>query len=188
MVEGTKKKKKFGVGYNTLVDTVFKWHFYILCSSPVGSFFTELFSTCMKNWYLSLCPSLHALVTNLESASVLQVNDAVLAGDNTLVSCSSDTTLKVCWPYYCWFCNLNILFGLLTDSFIYFLSFYLFVIELHQTWDCLSDGTCTRTLRQHSDYVTCLAAAEKNVIFLSNFWSNKLTAWMNCPCRFIPAV
>lgn len=52
------------------------------------------------------------------------VNDAVLAGDNTLVSCSSDTTLK--------------------------------------TWDCLSDGTCTRTLRQHSDYVTCLAAAEKN--------------------------
>ncbi|XP_004302002.1 PREDICTED: WD repeat-containing protein 48 [Fragaria vesca subsp. vesca] len=52
------------------------------------------------------------------------VNDAVLAGDNTLVSCSSDTTLK--------------------------------------TWDCLSDGTCTRTLRQHSDYVTCLAAADKN--------------------------
>ncbi|CBI34238.3 unnamed protein product, partial [Vitis vinifera] len=52
------------------------------------------------------------------------VNDAVLAGDNTLVSCSSDTTLK--------------------------------------TWNCLSDGTCTRTLRQHSDYVTCLAAAEKN--------------------------
>ncbi|CAI0432372.1 unnamed protein product [Linum tenue] len=52
------------------------------------------------------------------------VNDAVLAGENTLVSCSSDTTLK--------------------------------------TWDSLSDGTCTRTLRQHSDYVTCLAAAERN--------------------------
>ncbi|KAK9293069.1 hypothetical protein L1049_021053 [Liquidambar formosana] len=52
------------------------------------------------------------------------VNDAVLVGDNALVSCSSDTTLK--------------------------------------TWNCLSDGTCTRTLRQHSDYVTCLAAAEKN--------------------------
>ncbi|GKV40401.1 hypothetical protein SLEP1_g48053 [Rubroshorea leprosula] len=52
------------------------------------------------------------------------VNDAILAGDNTLVSCSSDTTLK--------------------------------------TWNCLSEGTCTRTLRQHSDYVTCLAAAEKN--------------------------
>ncbi|KAJ8769407.1 hypothetical protein K2173_002727 [Erythroxylum novogranatense] len=52
------------------------------------------------------------------------VNDAVLAGDNTLVSCSSDTTLKM--------------------------------------WNCLSDGACIRTLRQHSDYVTCLAAAEKN--------------------------
>ncbi|KAM7273644.1 hypothetical protein ACFE04_028308 [Oxalis oulophora] len=52
------------------------------------------------------------------------VSDCVLASDNTLVSCSSDTTLK--------------------------------------TWDCLSDGTCTRTLRQHSDYVTCLATAEKN--------------------------
>ncbi|CAN1761278.1 WD repeat-containing protein 48 [Linum perenne] len=55
---------------------------------------------------------------------LMQVNDAVLAGENTLVSCSSDTTLK--------------------------------------TWDCLSDGTCTRTFRQHSDYVTCLAAAERN--------------------------
>ncbi|KAK8477056.1 hypothetical protein V6N11_070884 [Hibiscus sabdariffa] len=52
------------------------------------------------------------------------VNDTVIAGDTTLVSCSSDTTLK--------------------------------------TWNCFSDGTCTSTLRQHSDYVTCLAAAEKN--------------------------
>jgi len=26
----------------------------------------------------------------------LQVNDAVLVGDSTLVSCSSDTNLKVC--------------------------------------------------------------------------------------------
>ncbi|KAJ7973430.1 WD repeat-containing protein [Quillaja saponaria] len=52
------------------------------------------------------------------------VNDAVLAGGNTLVSCSSDSTLK--------------------------------------TWDAFSDGTCTRTLHQHSDYVTCLAAAEQN--------------------------
>ncbi|GJU33926.1 WD repeat-containing protein 48 isoform X1, partial [Tanacetum coccineum] len=52
------------------------------------------------------------------------VNDAVLVGGNTLISCSSDTTVKV--------------------------------------WDCLSDGTCTKTLRQHTDYVTCLAAAEKN--------------------------
>ncbi|KAL8159557.1 hypothetical protein V2J09_001094 [Rumex salicifolius] len=52
------------------------------------------------------------------------VNDAVLLGDSTLVSCSSDATLK--------------------------------------TWNCWSDGTCMKTLRQHTDYVTCLAAAEKN--------------------------
>ncbi|XP_024961262.1 WD repeat-containing protein 48-like [Cynara cardunculus var. scolymus] len=52
------------------------------------------------------------------------VNDAVLVGGNTLVSCSSDTTIKA--------------------------------------WDCFSDGTCTRTFRQHTDYVTCLAATEKN--------------------------
>ncbi|KAM0019604.1 putative transcription factor WD40-like family [Helianthus debilis subsp. tardiflorus] len=52
------------------------------------------------------------------------VNDAVLVGENTLVSCSSDTTVK--------------------------------------TWDCLSSGICTRTFRQHTDYVMCLAAAEKN--------------------------
>ncbi|KAF3454371.1 hypothetical protein FNV43_RR04818 [Rhamnella rubrinervis] len=52
------------------------------------------------------------------------VNDVVLAGDNTLVSCSSDATLK--------------------------------------TWSSLSEGNCTRTLRQHSDYVTCLASAGKN--------------------------
>ncbi|XP_057425091.1 uncharacterized protein LOC130718507 isoform X1 [Lotus japonicus] len=57
-------------------------------------------------------------------AHVDWVNDAVLVGDSTLVSCSSDTTLK--------------------------------------TWDAFSTGTCTRTLRQHSDYVTCLAASEKN--------------------------
>ncbi|KAH9603966.1 hypothetical protein KSS87_023569 [Heliosperma pusillum] len=59
------------------------------------------------------------------------VNDAVILGDHTLVSCSSDTTLK--------------------------------------TWNCLSDGVCTKTLRQHSDYVTCLAAAGKNVTSLSVF-------------------
>ncbi|KAL4304405.1 hypothetical protein GQ457_10G013750 [Hibiscus cannabinus] len=58
------------------------------------------------------------------------VNDTVIVGENTLVSCSSDTTLK--------------------------------------TWNCLSYGTCTRTLRQHSDYVTCLAAAEKNTNVLAS--------------------
>ncbi|CAJ1960988.1 unnamed protein product [Sphenostylis stenocarpa] len=52
------------------------------------------------------------------------VNDVVLVADSTLVSCSSDTTLK--------------------------------------TWNAFSLGTCTRTLRQHTDYVTCLAAAGKN--------------------------
>lgn len=52
------------------------------------------------------------------------VNDTVLVGGNTLVSCSSDTTVKA--------------------------------------WNCSSDGTCIKTLRQHSDYVTCLAVAEKN--------------------------
>jgi len=51
------------------------------------------------------------------------VNDAIIVGEK-LVSCSSDTTLKV--------------------------------------WNCFSEGACTRTLRQHSDYVICLAAAEKN--------------------------
>ncbi|KAK3005843.1 hypothetical protein RJ639_015776 [Escallonia herrerae] len=58
------------------------------------------------------------------------VNDAVLAGGNTLVSCSSDTTVKA--------------------------------------WNCLSDGSCIKTLRQHSDYVTCLAAAEKNANIVSS--------------------
>ncbi|KAK4755477.1 hypothetical protein SAY87_009234 [Trapa incisa] len=58
------------------------------------------------------------------------VNDLVFSGDNVLVSCSSDTTLKV--------------------------------------WNCFSEGTCTRTLRQHSDYVTCLAMAEKNSNILAS--------------------
>ncbi|KAF5463508.1 hypothetical protein F2P56_019414 [Juglans regia] len=75
----------------------------------------------LKRW--ALMEDAATCSTTFES-HVDWVNDAVLAGDNTLVSCSSDTTLK--------------------------------------TWNCLTDGTCTRTLRQHSDYVTCLAAAEKN--------------------------
>ncbi|XP_050274757.1 uncharacterized protein LOC126717278 [Quercus robur] len=75
----------------------------------------------LKRW--ALTDDAATCSTTFES-HVDWVNDAVLVGDNTLVSCSSDTTLK--------------------------------------TWNSLSDGTCTRTLRQHSDYVTCLAAAEKN--------------------------
>lgn len=55
---------------------------------------------------------------------------------------------------------------------------------IRQTWNSLSDGTCTRTLRQHSDYVTCLAAAEKNVICFSIF-SWILNAWMKGSCQFV---
>nr|GMD04702.1 WD repeat-containing protein 48 [Ipomoea batatas] len=68
------------------------------------------------------------------------VNDAVLTGGNTLVSCSSDTTVKV--------------------------------------WNSLSDGICARTLRQHSDYVTCLAAAEaNNNIFASAGLGGEVFVW-----------
>ncbi|KAI7730838.1 hypothetical protein M8C21_026173 [Ambrosia artemisiifolia] len=75
----------------------------------------------LKRWALG--EEVATCSTTFES-HVDWVNDAVLVGGNTLVSCSSDTTVK--------------------------------------TWDCFSDGTCTRTFRQHTDYVTCLAAAEKN--------------------------
>jgi WD40 repeat protein len=54
----------------------------------------------------------------------LQVNDVVVASNDTLVSCSSDTTLKT-WRAYA------------------------------------NDGECTRTFRQHSDYVTSLASAHQ---------------------------
>jgi hypothetical protein len=39
-----------------------------------------------------------------------------------------------------------------------------FISLTTQVWNCFSDGACTRTLRRHSDYVICLAAAENNVI------------------------
>lgn len=84
--------------------------------------------------------------------SLMQVNDAVLAG-NTLVSCSSDTTVKVLF-------STKFLSSSQQFSFINHFSLCMF-----QMWNCLSDGACTRTLRQHSDYVICLAAAGKNVIF-----------------------
>ncbi|KAG6386861.1 hypothetical protein SASPL_152038 [Salvia splendens] len=68
------------------------------------------------------------------------VNDAVLTGGNTLVSCSSDSTVKV--------------------------------------WNCLSDGICARTFHQHSDYVTCLAAAEKNSnVFASGGLGGEVFIW-----------
>lgn len=80
-----------------------------------------------------------------------QVNDAVLVGGKTLVSCSSDTTVKVRTPGF--------------NFFLYFLCYLLLLRPswCAQAWDPSSDGTCIKTLRQHSDYVTCLAAAEKNV-------------------------
>ncbi|KAJ6305761.1 hypothetical protein OIU78_021151 [Salix suchowensis] len=77
----------------------------------------KVLKSTVSNGYSASCSATY-------ESHVDWVNDVVLAGDSTLVSCSSDTTLK--------------------------------------TWNCLSDGTCTKTLRQHSDYVTCLAAAEKN--------------------------
>ncbi|KAH9754389.1 WD REPEATS REGION domain-containing protein [Citrus sinensis] len=90
-------------------------------SNGVDYLFTGSRDGTLKRW--SLADDVGSCSATFES-HVDWVNDAVLVGDNTLVSCSSDTTLK--------------------------------------TWNCSSDGTCIRTLRQHSDYVTCLAAAEKN--------------------------
>jgi WD repeat-containing protein 48 len=84
----------------------------------------------------------------------MQVNDAIIVGQN-LVSCSSDTTLKVC----CFSGPCSQIFIVGPTCFI--------ISELSQVWNCLSDGACTKTLRQHSDYVIRLAAAEKNVC-LSN--------------------
>ncbi|KAK4345210.1 hypothetical protein RND71_035386 [Anisodus tanguticus] len=92
-------------------------------SSPGGSehLFTGSRDGTLKRW--ALAEDGATCCATFES-HVDWVNDAVLTGNNTLVSCSSDTTVKV--------------------------------------WNGLSDGSCIRTLRQHSDYVTCLASAEKN--------------------------
>ncbi|XP_068659553.1 uncharacterized protein [Aristolochia californica] len=92
----------------------------VLKSSGRNYLFTGSRDGTLKRW--TLAEDAATCSATFES-HVDWVNDAVFAGE-TLVSCSSDTTLK--------------------------------------TWNCLSDGICTRTLRQHSDYVTCLAAAEKN--------------------------
>lgn len=86
----------------------------------------------------------------------MKVNDAVIVGGETLVSCSSDATLKVSKDNQL----LQFLYQVSDSEF-----FYDFVLsaEIHQTWNCFGDGICTKTLTQHSDYVTCLAAAENNV-------------------------
>ncbi|GMP60693.1 hypothetical protein CsSME_00023449 [Camellia sinensis var. sinensis] len=96
----------------------------VLKSSPADGceyLFTGSRDGTLKRWALAEDGATYS--ATFES-HVDWVNDAVIAGGNTLVSCSSDATLK--------------------------------------TWNCLSDGSCTRTLRQHSDYVTSLAAAQKN--------------------------
>lgn len=52
------------------------------------------------------------------------------------------------------------------EPWIIYISSVLFMFSILldvQVWNSLSDGICARTLRQHSDYVTCLAAAEANV-------------------------
>ncbi|WVY95698.1 hypothetical protein V8G54_027849 [Vigna mungo] len=47
-----------------------------------------------------------------------------------------------------------------------------------KTWNALSNGTCTRTLRQHKDYVTCLATAEKdNTVVASGGLGGEVFIW-----------
>ncbi|KAK4767557.1 hypothetical protein SAY86_015307 [Trapa natans] len=86
-----------------------------------GHLFTGSRDGTLKRWEVN---ENSAICSATFESHVDWVNDAVIAGDNVLVSCSSDTTIK--------------------------------------TWNCWSEETCTRTLRQHSDYVTSLATAEKN--------------------------
>lgn len=80
-----------------------------------------------------------------------QVNDAVLTGQDTLVSCSSDTTIKVCGAVSSVKAVLTAGTDCSTVSIIHAAAW--------QTWRAFSNGECTRTFRQHTDYVTCLAAA-----------------------------
>lgn len=50
----------------------------------------------MTHTISNTCITAYVRVEYINVILFLQVNDAVLVGDNTLVSCSSDTTLKVC--------------------------------------------------------------------------------------------
>lgn len=104
---------------------------------------------------------------------VVQVNDTVLTGNNTLVSCSSDTTVKVFMfasKFGIPICSQFLTHISITSHYATcFLKFFPFDVGKflldYQVWNGLSEGSCTRTLGQHSDYVTCLASAEKNVKF-----------------------
>lgn len=53
----------------------------------------------------------------------------------------------------------------LFDHFLLLSNIFLWLLG-KKTWDCSSKGTCTKTLRQHTDYVTCLATTGNHVIFL----------------------
>ncbi|KAK9691798.1 hypothetical protein RND81_09G220800 [Saponaria officinalis] len=122
-----RKEKRFTYVLNASDDT--KHYAGINCLAVLKSNGSDrsdyLFTGCrdgtLKRWALDVES---ATCSATFESHVDWVNDAVVLGDHTLVSCSSDTTLK--------------------------------------TWNCLSDGVCTKTLRQHSDYVTCLGVAEKN--------------------------
>lgn len=56
---------------------------------------------------------------------------------------------------------------------------------LSQVWNGFSEGACTKTLRQHSDYVICLAAAEKNVIHACAFSVGLLISCHFCFYSFL---
>ncbi|KAI3408238.1 WD_REPEATS_REGION domain-containing protein [Psidium guajava] len=119
-----RKEKRFTYVLNYVDDTKHcaGINCLALCKSTSDDYlFTGSRDGTLKRWTLD--ESTATCSATFES-HVDWVNDAVLAGDNTLVSCSSDTTLK--------------------------------------TWNGLSEGACTGTLRHHSDYVTCLATAENN--------------------------
>jgi hypothetical protein len=51
------------------------------------------FPFCMQSQYKSSIDVFPAIFVYF--LSLLQVNDAIIIGDDTLVSCSSDTTIKV---------------------------------------------------------------------------------------------
>uniref|UniRef100_A0A1D1XI50 WD repeat-containing protein 48 n=1 Tax=Anthurium amnicola TaxID=1678845 RepID=A0A1D1XI50_9ARAE len=121
-----RKEKRFTYVLNDADDTKHRAGINCLavyksqCPDHCDYLFTGSRDGTLKRWALG---NNTATCSETFESHVDWVNDAVLVGDS-LVSCSSDTTVKL--------------------------------------WNCFSDGGCTRTLRQHSDYVICLAAAEKN--------------------------
>jgi WD40 repeat protein len=82
----------------------------------------QVWFMCEQGWFFS--PHFAYNSNSVHGEPFWQVNDVVVTSNDTLVSCSSDTTLKT-WRAYA------------------------------------NDGECTRTFRQHSDYVTSLASAHQ---------------------------